>query len=90
MFDFKLWLRTGIINGYKTGDFSMPYVTTMTANYISKGMLTIDDASQIDESCKAWDQEQLAKQQQEEIQNGEEVDPGFTHPEVEEEVTPDG
>lgn len=80
MFDFKSWLKTGLIDGYKQGSFSMPYITTMTANYIIKGLLTVDDAEEIDAACKAWDEE-LAKQEAEKNQNGE-VDPGFTHPET--------
>lgn len=93
MFDFKEWLRQGLVDGYKGNYFSMPNVITMTANYISKGMLTISDAETIDNQCKAFDAEQ------EQIQNGVENDPiddGFTHPgtlepvEEQEEVTSDG
>lgn len=88
MFDFKEWLRNGLINGYKDGSFSQPHVVTMTANYISKGMLTVEDASIIDSECLAWDE---YLKEQEEIQNGEEIDPGFTHPgETSEEVVTDG
>ena len=50
-FDFKSWLKTGLIDGYKQSSFSMPHVTTMTANYIMAGMLTNEDAAEIAEAC---------------------------------------
>lgn len=75
-FDFKVWLKDGLKNGYKDGSFSMPHVITMTANYIAAGMLTQEDAAEIAAACAAWDEE-LAKQEAEKV---EEVDPGFTNP----------
>lgn len=74
MFDFKAWLKTGLTEGYKQGNFSMPHVTTMTANYIIAGMLTQDDAAEIAAVCLAWDEELI---EQEKWQ--EEIDSGFTN-----------
>lgn len=71
MFDFKAWLKTGLINGYKHGSFSMPHVITMTANYIAAGMLIQDDAAEIAAACAAWDEEQAKI-------DAEAVDPGFS------------
>ena len=51
MFDFKSWLKQGLIDGYASGEFSRPAVIVMTANYISKGMLTEADAAEIDAAC---------------------------------------
>lgn len=62
MFDFKEWLKNGLIDGYKDGNFSMPHVTTMTANYISKGMLTVEDAATIDSACKEWDKKKAQEE----------------------------
>lgn len=77
MFDFKAWLKNGLIDGYKQGSFSMPHVTTMTANYIVAGMLTQSDAAEIATACAAWNEEQ-ARLEEEKAQ--QEVDSGFTHP----------
>ena len=51
MFDFKSWLKQGLIDGYNSGEFSRPGIITMTANYIAKGMLTEADAAEIDAAC---------------------------------------
>lgn len=51
MFNLKAWLKEGLISGYKSGEFSRPYVITTTASYISKGMLTEADAAEIDAAC---------------------------------------
>lgn len=55
MFDLKDWLVKGIVNGYKGGYFSLPHVTTMTANYVVSGLLTEADAANISAECDAWD-----------------------------------
>lgn len=60
MFDFKTWLISGLVDGYKQGFFSMPHVTTMTANYIVSGLLTNADAESISAQCTAWDEEKAA------------------------------
>lgn len=62
MFDFKSWLIKGLVDGYKQGFFSMPHVTTMTANYIVSGFLTNDDAENINAQCTAWDEEKAAQE----------------------------
>lgn len=51
MFNFKEWLKEGIIGGYQSGEFSRPGIITMTANYIARGMLTEADAAEIDAGC---------------------------------------
>lgn len=51
MFNLKDWLKEGLISGYKSGEFSRPYVITTTASYISKGVLTEADAAEIDAAC---------------------------------------
>lgn len=77
-FDFKSWLKDGLKNGYKDGSFSMPYIVTMTANYIAAGMLTNEDAAEIAASCAAWDEEQARLEAEKE--QAEQIDPGFTQP----------
>lgn len=74
-FDFKSWLKSGLVEGYKDGSFSMPHVTTMTANYIVAGMLTQEDAAEIAAVCLAWDEEQAKLVEEKEQEN---VDGGFT------------
>lgn len=76
-FDFKAWLKTGLIDGYKDGSFSMPHVTTMTANYIMAGMLTNEDAAEIAAACTAWDEQAKLEAEKEQA---EQIDPGFTQP----------
>lgn len=68
MFDFKTWLIKGLVDGYKQGFFSMPHVTTMTANYIASGFLTNDDAENINTQCTAWDEEKAAMEDTEETE----------------------
>lgn len=77
-FNFKTWLKTGLIDGYKDGSFSMPHVTTMTANYIMAGMMTNEDAAEIAAACAAWDEEQARLEAEKE--QTEQIDPGFTQP----------
>lgn len=77
-FDFKTWLKDGLKNGYKDGSFSMPYIVTMTANYIAAGMLTQDDAAEIAAACTEWDEEQARLEAEKE--QAEQIDPGFTQP----------
>lgn len=77
-FNFKTWLKTGLIDGYKEGSFSMPYIVTMTANYIAAGMLTNEDAAEIAAACAAWDEEQARLEAEKE--QAEQIDPGFTQP----------
>lgn len=84
-FDFKSWLKTGLIDGYKQSSFSMPHVTTMTANYIMAGMLTNEDAAEIAAACAEWDKEQARLEAEKE--QAEQVDPGFTQP-LDPETTP--
>lgn len=84
-FDFKSWLKTGLIDGYKQSSFSMPHVTTMTANYIMAGMLTNEDAAEIAAACAEWDKEQARLEAEKE--QAEQVDTGFTQP-LDQESTP--
>lgn len=51
MFDLKEWVKSGLIQGYKSGELSKPGIITMTANYIIRGLLTEADAAEIDAAC---------------------------------------
>lgn len=51
MFDLKEWVKSGLIQGYESGEFSRPGIITMTANYIIRGLLTEADAAEIDAAC---------------------------------------
>ena len=77
MFNLSEWIKAGLKNGYREGVFSMPYITTMTANYIVAGLLVEQDAQEIAEACAAWDKEQAAAQQPETLpEDGAEVTEG--------------
>lgn len=85
MFNLNEWIKDGLKNGYREGVFSMPHITTMTANYIVAGLLVEQDAQEIAETCAAWDKEQAAAQQPEtlpedgaEVTEGEESQPNNT------------
>lgn len=65
MFNLNEWIKDGLKNGYREGVFSMPYIVTMTANYIVSGLLVEQDAQEIAEACAAWDKEQAEAQQPE-------------------------
>lgn len=65
MFNLNEWIKDGLKNGYREGIFSLPYITTMTANYIVAGLLVEQDAQEIAEACAAWDEEQAEAQQPE-------------------------
>lgn len=85
MFNLNEWIKDGLKNGYREGIFSLPYITTMTANYIVAGLLVEQDAQEIAEACAAWDEEQAAAQQPEtlpesgaELPEGEEPQPSDT------------
>ena len=63
MFNLSEWIKEGIIEGYKSGEFSKPKITELTANYLIKGIFTDSDA------------EEIAKATTEgEIENGENTD----------------
>ncbi len=47
MFNLKTWIKEGIIEGFKSGEFSKPKITELTANYLIKGIFTEDDAEKI-------------------------------------------
>ena len=51
MFDVKKWVKEGVINGFKRHEYSKPQVVLMTAGYIAKGVLTAEDAEEIDAAC---------------------------------------
>ena len=37
MFDLREWVKSGLIQGYASKEFSRPGIITMTANYIIRG-----------------------------------------------------
>lgn len=47
MFNLRTWIKEGIIEGFKSGEFSKPKITELTANYLIKGIFTEDDAEEI-------------------------------------------
>ena len=47
MFNLKTWIKEGIIEGFKSGEFSKPKITELTANYLIKGIFIVDDAEEI-------------------------------------------
>ena len=53
MFNFSNWVVEGIIDGYKTGLTPFSKVTELTANYLTKGIITQAQAEQIAIACPA-------------------------------------
>lgn len=53
MFDFSKWVVSGVIDGYKNGLTPFSKVTELTANYLSKGIITQTQADYIAEQCPA-------------------------------------
>jgi hypothetical protein len=53
MFVFAEWVVAGIIDGYKKGLTPFAKVTEMTANYLTKGIITQEQANQIALECPA-------------------------------------
>ena len=67
MFDLKEWVKSGLIQGYESGEFSRPGIITMTANYIIRGLLTEADAAEIDAACPEPEQLETPVEETEEI-----------------------
>lgn len=67
MFDLKEWVKSGLIQGYESGEFSRPGIITMTANYIIRGLLTEADAAEIDAACPEPEQTAAPVEETEEI-----------------------
>lgn len=57
MFNLKNWIKEGIIEGFKSGEFSKPKITELTANYLIKGIFTEDDAEEIATATEAQNTE---------------------------------
>lgn len=51
MFNFSKWVVKGIIEGYKTGLTPFAKVTELTANYLTKGIITQEQAESIAMAC---------------------------------------
>ena len=88
MFDLKEWIKTGIVQGYRQNIFSLPYVTTTTANYMVAGLLTEQDARKIAEACAAWDEEQAAARQPETQPETDAEAPEIENPQPEDTAQP--
>ena len=57
MFNLNKWIKEGIIEGFKSGEFSKPKITELTANYLIKGIFTEDDAEEIAAATEAQNTE---------------------------------
>lgn len=51
MFNFSQWIVKGVIDGYKSGLTPFAKVTELTANYLTKGLITQDQAEYIATTC---------------------------------------
>ena len=51
MFNLSEWLVKGIIDGFKRGLTPFARVTELTAAYVSKGLITKEQAEQIAIAC---------------------------------------
>lgn len=52
-FNLSEWLISGIIDGYNRGQTPFSKVTELTAAYLSKGLISNDQAVQIALTCPA-------------------------------------
>lgn len=52
-FDLKSWVSNAIISAYRNGAYSDIDVAVLTANYVSRGLLTSDDAAAIAQATTA-------------------------------------
>lgn len=53
MFNFSEWVVAGIIDGYNKGLTPFSKVTELTTNYLTKGVITQEQANKIAEACPA-------------------------------------
>lgn len=51
MFDFSKWVVDGILDGYKKGITPFAKITELTANYLTKGIITQEQADEIAVAC---------------------------------------
>ena len=51
MFNFSEWVVNGIIDGYKKGITPFAKVTELTANYLTKGIITQEQAERVAIAC---------------------------------------
>ena len=51
MFNFSEWVVAGIIDGYKNGLTPFSKVTELTTNYLTKGVITQEQANRIALEC---------------------------------------
>ena len=51
MFNLSEWLVKGIIDGFNRGLTPFARVTELTAAYVSKGLITVEQAEQIAIAC---------------------------------------
>lgn len=53
MFNYSEWVVKGVIEGYKTGLTPFAKVTELTTNYLTKGIITQEQAEVIAIACPA-------------------------------------
>jgi hypothetical protein len=51
MFNFSEWVVAGIIDGFNKGLTAFSKVTELTANYLTKGIITQEQAENIANAC---------------------------------------
>lgn len=70
MFNFSKWVVEGIIDGYKSGLTPFAKVTELTANYLTKGIITQEQAEQIAIVCPSPVVDEPAAKESEEAIDG--------------------
>lgn len=53
MFNYSNWVIAGIVDGYKKGLTPFSKVTELTTNYLTKGIITQEQAEQVALMCPA-------------------------------------
>ena len=59
MFNFSEWVVSGIVDGFKKGLTPFSKVTELTANYLSKGIISQSQAEAIAQACPLPTEEEV-------------------------------
>ena len=62
-FNLKEFIVTNIVNGIKNGTWTKEYANIMAVNYMSKGLIGIEEVAMIDAQITAWENEQKVQEE---------------------------
>ncbi len=67
MFDIRGFIKENLVDGVRNGAFAKEYANILSVNYLSKGMIIIEDVEEISSGIEAVLAEQEALRQQDNI-----------------------